>query len=478
MFSPFAQLQKPAASGRCRPRARLAACLLALAALLAVPAATVPPAFAKEQPIVSADGEVLPLRLSKGKSRTIRTAERFVDIVVGDPGIAEVAPLTDRSLYVLGKGIGTTTVTIYDAEKRLVGIIDVEIAYDTPTLAAMLRNRVPGAAIKVSSINGRIVLSGTAPDTPTLDKALTIAQQYGKDIVNQVSISTSQQVMLEVRFLEASRSAGRELGVGWQVAGKNISAATGVSGLTSGATPFGSMIGRVLDSGGITADGLVQALEHKGLARRLAEPNLVAMSGEKASFLAGGEFPFPVANDKDTITVEFKKFGVGLDFTPTVLADGLINLKIEPEVSQLDNTTSVKINDVEIPSLVVRRASTTVELRNGQSFVIAGLLQSNVTTSSNQLPWLGNVPILGALFRSSAYNKKETELAVIVTPRLIEPANPDDRLKTPLDAAYVANDVDYFLLGKDEVKAHNTRASITVNGQRLPVGHIIDLPKN
>ncbi|PLX38347.1 MAG: secretin [Hyphomicrobiales bacterium] len=451
---------------------------LALAAAILTAALPLGPVPARaDTPLLTASGDPLSLRLAKGKSRTIRTDLSFVDIVVGDPAIAEVAPLTDRSLYVLGKGIGTTSVTVYDAKKALVGIIEVEVAYDTQTLARMLRKRVPGADIQVSSINGRIVLSGTAPDTPTLDKAMTIANQYGKEVLNQVSINRSQQVMLEVRFLEASRSANKELGIGWEVAGNNIAGVTGITGLASGATPFGAVLGRVIDRG-VTVDSLIQALERKGVARRLAEPNLVAMSGEKASFLAGGEFPFPVQANDNQISIEFKRFGIGLDFTPTVLSDSLINLKIEPEVSQLDPTTSVKIGDVEIPSLIMRRASTTVELRDGQSFVIAGLLQASATTSRDQLPWLGDVPVLGTLFKSSAYRKSETDLAIIITPHLVEPTSPGDRLRTPHDATHPANDVDLFLFGKDEVKASTARTSITVDGKRLPVGHIIDLARN
>jgi len=198
------------------------------------------------------------------------------------------------------------------------------------------------------------------------------------------------------------------------------------------------------------------------------------MSGEKASFLAGGEFPIPVASTKDMITVDYKKFGVMLTFQPTVLANGVINLKIEPEVSQLDLTNTVRTANVAVPAIIVRRASTVVELRDGQSFAIAGLLQSINQETQEQLPWLGDLPILGALFRSSSFERKETDLAIIVTPRLVKPAKPGQRLRTPLDNALPASDADLFLAGKLETPvAKAASASLVVP----PTGHILDLPK-
>src|SRR5262249_28453619 len=248
-------------------------------------------------------------------------------------------------------------------------------------------------------------------------------------------------VQLEVRFVEASRDAQRDLGVGLDVVGNRVHATTGITGVSGGApllglvsnnVPFGLGIARLLDKG-TSVDVIIQALEKRGVARLLAEPNLVALSGDTASFLAGGEFPFPVQGALNTTTVEFKKFGVGLAFTPTVLGDGLINLKIAPEVSQLDPSNTVSAGMINVPGLTVRRAETTTELRDGQSFAIAGLLQSNSTKNDSQLPWIGEVPVLGALFRSAAYQRKETDLVIIVTPRLVKPARPGEKLATPLD---------------------------------------------
>jgi pilus assembly protein CpaC len=226
-------------------------------------------------------------------------------------------------------------------------------------------------------------------------------------------------------------------------------------------------VARLLD-GGTKADVIIQALEKRGLARRLAEPNLVALSGDTASFLAGGEFPFPVQADNNKITVEFKKFGVGLKFTPTVLGEGQINLKIDPEVSELDPTSVLRVNGIEVPSLMVRRTSTTIELRDGQSFAIAGLLYSNNFKNQSQLPWIGEVPVLGTLFRSAAFQRKETDLVIIVTPRLVRPARPDEKLVTPLDGRLPSNDRQFFLEGKQEVKAARVQPFH---------GHILEIDK-
>jgi pilus assembly protein CpaC len=286
--------------------------------------------------------------------------------------------------------------------------------------------------------------------------------------------------MLEVRFVEADRTASRALGVNAAVVGNRAAGFTGVEtfsndqdgniihdlagGLVSNSVPFGALAGRIL-AGNTSADIFVKALEERGLARRLAEPNLVALSGDTASFLAGGEFPFPVSSENDKISVEFKKFGIGLAFTPTVLNDGQINLKIEPEVSELDPTTSIQVNGTEIPSLVVRRASTTVELRDGQSFAIAGLLQSKHFKNHRQLPCIGDVPVLGALLRSAAWQKKETDLIIIVTPRLVQPRAPGQKMATPLDKRLPGNDEDFFLRGKQEVEVRQDDSF---------TGHIID----
>ncbi len=289
--------------------------------------------------------------VATGKSQNIRTDSNFVDVVVGDSEIADVMPLTDHSLSILGKKIGTTRVSVYAEGKKLVGVFDIEVSYDIPKLAAELRQRFPQAQFRVSSVNGRIMLSGTCADGPTLDKAVTIARQFGPDVINSVQVLQPLQVLLEVRFVEIQRTAARELGINWKVVADNVTATVGQAGLISGSPPFGSVavIGGLL-AHGVKIDAFINALEERDIARRLAEPNLVALSGDTASFLAGGEFPFPVSSSLGQVSIEFKRFGVGLAFTPTVLSDGVINLKIEPEVSQLDPTNVIQVAGTTIPS--------------------------------------------------------------------------------------------------------------------------------
>jgi pilus assembly protein CpaC len=485
-------------SGRSTGRRFLAAFQvvgLAATAWLAMPADD---AQAQRLLQISGARRTINVTIAVGKNEDVRVDTPFSDITVGDPEVADVAPLTDHTLSILGKRIGTTRVTVYSEGKKQIGIFDIEVSYDVSRLASEIRS-VTGSGIRVSSVNGRIMLSGTAPDAVTLDKAVTIARQFAPEIINTIQVAQPQQVMLEVRFVEASRQAGRELGVQWNVFNSHMTANVGTrrgagglpiaaptsptsipigevaAGVLSGASPFGFVLGRIL-AGGTTVDVLINALEQRGLARSLAEPNLVALSGDTASFLAGGEYPIPVAGGFQQVTVEYKRYGVGLAFTPTVLRDGLINIKIEPEVSQFDPNNAVSLgNGLNVPALIVRRASTTVELRDGQSFVIGGLLQNTSKANQEQVPWLGDVPVLGQLFASRSYQKNETDLAIIVTPRIVRPARPTDVVKTPLDNTLPANDADFFLMGKAEINREAHRKSV---GATVPFsGHMLDLPK-
>ena len=493
---------------------RCAAIWLALA--FAFAAALVPVTARAQQKITFANARTVTVTVTVGKSQDVHIDQSLVDIMVGDPDVADVNPLTDHALSILGKKIGTTRVTVYGQDKKVVGIFDIEVSYDVSRLSAEIA-RFTGGGIKVSSIDGRIMLSGTSPDAVTLDKAVTIAKQFAPDIINTVQVMQAQQIMLEVRFIEASRQASRELGVQWNVFGNralanigdqtaagqlpitspggsfqqpgtavgglNVSpSATTISpivsaGVLSGASPFGFLVGRLV-GGQNPLDVELNALEQKGLARDLAQPNLVALSGDTASFLAGGEYPIPVPGSLGQTAIEYKKYGVGLSFTPTVLKDGQINLVIKPNVSQLDPTHGVSITGgVSVPALIVREASTTMELRDGQSFMLGGLLLNTSQTSQDQLPWIGDVPVLGALFRSAAYQKNETDLVIVVTPHIVRPLTPADPIQTPLDGTLPGNDVDFFLMGQAEVSP--ALARLAVGALNRPyVGHIIDLPKN
>ncbi len=495
-------------------RALLCRCRMVGAALIvAALALSAGKSQAQQRIALANSGHTTTVTVMMGKSVDVHTDQNFVDITVGDPEVADVNPLTDHALSILGKKIGTTRVTVYGEGKKTVGIFDVEVAYDVSRLNAEIAS-FAGGSIRVSAVNGRILLSGKVADAVTLDKAVTIARQFVPDVINTVQVMQAQQIMLEVRFIEADRQASRELGVQWNmfgsgavanvgnqvsasqlpltapgsftsqapVGGANITpgsasiSSTVAAGVLSGTAPFGFLVSNLI--GGKNAlDVSINALEQKGLARSLAEPNLVALSGDTASFLAGGQFPVPEANGLGTVAFAYQPYGVGLSFTPTVLRDGLINLVIKPEVSEIDTAHTVTVAGTSVPGLITRKASTTLELRDGQSFMLGGLLQNQSTTAQDQLPWVGDVPVLGTLFRSSQYQKNETDLVILVTPHIIHPLAPTVPIHTPLNSTLPANDIDFFLMGQAEVSP--ALARLAVGALNRPyVGHILDLPKN
>lgn len=452
---------------------RLTRAAFRLVALLALVLAAALPAGAASPIRMTSATSGQSFSIAKGVPQMIVTTAAFSEIVVGDPALADAWPLTDKSFMVLGSKGGVTGIVLFDKERNVVGAADFEIALHTDRLQEALERKLPDARVDVSSANGSIVLSGVAADQKTIDEAGAIAKEFGGDkVVNTVDIGGGKQVQLKVRFLEATRSANRELGIGWAVQTDGFGIGVGSSTLASGSTPFGEIVSKVL-SGGLSVDMVVQALEARGLARSLAEPNLVALSGQTSSFLAGGEFPVPVASDNNTISVEFKKFGVGLDFTPTVAPNGLIHLNIKPEVSEIDYSAAVTINGITIPGLKVRRSDSTLELRDGQSFVIAGLLTNLRSVSNNRVPWLGSVPVLGNLFRSTAYKRSETDLVIIVTPHIVDALSAGSAVATPFDRALPGSDLDAFARGNAEVPP-DSAAYLAANGTSTG-GYILDL---
>ncbi|TGQ17439.1 MULTISPECIES: type II and III secretion system protein family protein [unclassified Mesorhizobium] len=428
------------------------------------------------------------IKVAKGKPKTIVTSAAFYQIVIGDPEIANVNPLTDKSFYVLGNNLGTTGIALFDQNKQLVGTIDIEVTLDTDQLASTIRASVPDAKIKVGSANGRVVLSGEADDAVAADKASKIASRFSgnEEVINSVNISSSQQVQLNVRFVEINRQAGQDLGAKY---GANF--AFGMGGrdvvIDPGTVPSagtGEIIGRLL-SNGVSIDIAIKALEERGLARRLAEPNLIARSGQTASFLAGGEFPIPVSEDNGKISVTYKKYGVGLDFTPTVLKDGLVSLDIAPEVSSIDPSASIQVSSgISIPAFIVRRARTSVDLKNGQSFMIAGLLQSQNDITTSRVPGIGKLPVLGPLFSSKSYQRRETDLVIIVTPYLVKPVDPSKKMVEPTDGTRPASAADYFLNNTEEVDASAPKRPLAfadgaaARSVSATSGHFLDLPKD
>jgi pilus assembly protein CpaC len=423
------------------------------------------------------------LEVPLNKSQVVSTDRTIARAMIASADIAEVVPITERQVYVLGKKMGTTSLTLYDRMGRVISIIDIAVGPDVIGLTDQLRTLIPGDKIEAHISNESVVLTGMVNSAGSADRALQIAKSYAGDkVINLISMGSSQQIMLEVRFAEVSRNTGKEIGVklsaqsrggsfegvtgtgsGFQPAVPgttefSVDAAGNVTSKTSGAVlPFLSAI-PIVDSFGIfrkafslgntDITAMINALETRGLAKTLAQPTLVALSGEKASFLAGGEFPVPVpgGNDNNT-TIEFKPFGVSLAFTPTVLGDKTISMIVEPEVSSIDRSASVTVNGITIPGLRTRRASTTLELRDGESFAIAGLLSKDFQTTIEQVPLLGSIPILGALFRSSGFKKGETELLIVVTPRLVQPIRPG-QVRLPTDRVLDPREGDTFLLGQ------------------------------
>jgi pilus assembly protein CpaC len=428
------------------------------------------------EPPAGSDLNAGTLEVPVNKSQVVSTDRPIAKAMVGSSEIADILPITDRSIYVLGKKMGTTSLTLYDSGGRVLAIMDVAVGPDVQAFREQAAQLIPGQQIDARISGDSMVLTGLVTDPGAVDKAMQLAKTYAGDkVVNMLSVGGSQQVMLEVRFAEVNTTAAKDIGVKlFGGNGGNFDAVSGTgASLVPGANGVGvlkqsSIVGSFgifrrtnINIAGLTVDAMINALETKGFAKTLAQPTLLALSGETASFLAGGEFPVPVAQSGNSgsgtnsgggaITVQFKPFGVSLGFTPTVLGDHTINLKVEPEVSQIDPSASVTINGLSIPGLRTRRASTTLELRDGESFAIAGLLSRDFGTTVNQVPLLGSIPIIGALFRSTQFKKGETELLIVVTPRLVAPIRPD-QVHLPTDTVKDPDEASAFLLGQTHQK--------------------------
>ncbi|MEE9380373.1 MAG: type II and III secretion system protein family protein, partial [Hyphomonadaceae bacterium] len=328
------------------------------------------------------------LAIENGRSTVVETTEAFATIAVADPDIADVMATSDRSFFVRGKSPGWTTVLVYNAEGGIQDMIEVRVALALDSLRRDLSVILPGEDVEVYAVLDGVFIEGLVENPNAAERAIRLAERHVPGgVANGLTVRQSQQVLLEVRFVEASREVVKEIGIGNNISSGTFDVAT-AGDLISGFAA--NTIGAVTQVGSEAIDISLQALEEKGVIRTLAEPNLVALSGDTASFLAGGEFPVPVASDQGNITIEYRQFGVGLSFTPTVLGDGLINMRVRPEVSALDTRNSVSTGGVEVPGLTVRRADTTVELRDGQAFAIAGLLQNSYSNDVRQTPWLAS----------------------------------------------------------------------------------------
>lgn len=468
---------------------RLLCAIVAGLALGSAAMAQTPPAQPIE--VLASGGNKLSIEVSRGQ--LIKLNRPAAAVFVADPAVAEVSVKSPTLVYVFGKKAGDTTLYAVDERERVLLDLRLLVAHDLTRLNEQIRQTVPDAEVSASSVQGGIVLHGLVGNAGQVDDVQRITQRFlAKDeqIINRLTLTESNQINLRVRIVEVSRDLVKRIGF-------NIDAlstgkfAFGIATLgattTTGAFPGGSVLVRnngvsnIIGTGrvaGIDLNTVVDAMENEGLATILAEPNLTAVSGETASFLAGGEFPIPVPQDNNTITVQFKKFGVSLNFIPTILSGERIALKVAPEVSQLSESGAVVLGGFSIPSLTTRRAETSVELASGQSLAIAGLIQNNMRTDAQKVPGLGDIPILGALFRSNGFRRNETELVIIVTPYLVRPVAPSAKLATPVDGLIPANDIDRAVRGKvyrEQIGPGPSRAAgPTASGLIGPAGFALD----
>jgi len=428
------------------------------------------------------------LDVGQGKSQVLETPGSYTDLMIGDPKIADVVPLTTHSVYVVGKTVGATSLSIYGPGKRLMAAVNVVVDPDIAGLQSRLRDVLPDEHdISMRASNDSLVLSGTVSSPAALHQVDELAESYapGK-VINMMGVEGTQQVQLEVRFVEMERTTAKALSINVSGVG-----ATGnpTFNFSSGAQNIGSLVGTpgTIGLAFATKDGslgiALDALETKGMIRTLAEPTLVAMSGDTASFLAGGELPIPAPQSSggttNIITIVYQPFGISLAFTPTILGDGMINLVVKPEVSSIDTSISVQASGISIPGFKVRRASTTVELRDGESFAIAGLLSDTYQNNISAFPFLGDVPVLGALFRSPNFQSDQTELVIIVTPHLVVARK--GPMALPTDHFTPPSDYELFLFGMLGGQGANMRPEDRAlmsqdpskGGVEGPYGHVL-----
>jgi pilus assembly protein CpaC len=436
-----------------KSRARLGTAFVALAIGLGTVAA---PAPAAAQSSAARPSETL--NLSAGTGSLVRLSAPMTDVFVANDSIADVQVRSNRQLYIFGKGRGETTVYATGSNGKVVYAANVRVGSNLGSVEEMLNLAMPEAAIRATPMNNLVLLTGTVASPTDVQEAQRLVQAYvgdGTQVVSRLRSATPLQVNLKVRIAEVNRSLLKQIGVNLLTSTKGgfqigVAQGQGINLPDVNCTdqcpparvirnPLGSTITGIGSLFGMDILSSLDLAEVDGLVTTLAEPNLTALSGETASFLAGGEFPIPVSQSLGSISIEYKQYGVGLAFTPIVLADGRISMRVRPEVSELSAEGSIKLNNFDVPALVTRRAETTVELGSGQSFMLAGLLRNNTTNNIDKAPFLGDLPILGTLFRSTSFRRQETELVIIVTPYLVRPVSgrlalPTDGYRAPSDA--------------------------------------------
>ena len=473
---------------------------VALAAALAAAAAVAAPAPAIAQ--AAAPKPTNDVLVAVGAGRLLHLNGTMSDLFVANDNIADVQVRSTNSLYIFGKQSGETTIYATNKAGRVVYSANIRVGANYDSLGSFLRTAMPEAKIQATPMNGLVLLTGTVQAPEDVDEANRLVEAYVGEktrIISRLKTATPLQVMLRVRFAEVSRSFGKD--VGFNILTRDDSKSGFLFGLFNKGDPgsIEDVVKPVFDSNGLdvinpaTGKQLQQQMkeftwltnpakytiggagtllgvdvlaslelaENQGRATILAEPTLTALSGETASFLAGGEFPIPVSQSLGSVSIEYKQYGVGLAFTPTVLEDGRISMRVRPEVSELTDQGSVRLNNFTVPALTTRRAETTVELGSGQSFMIGGLLRNTANNTVDKAPWLGDLPILGNLFRSNSYRKQESELVIIVTPYLVRPVS-DSQIALPTDGYRISNDAQRILLDQDHDSRHEPRPGPTV----------------
>ncbi len=440
----------------------------ALAAALAAGLAAAAPLPAHAQPA----GAVAPandVTLSVGAGRLVRLNGAMTDLFVADDSIADVQVRSPNQIYIFGRAAGNTSVYATDRAGRVVYSANVRVGQNLGSVGELLQLAMPDAEIRATTLSGLVLLTGTVAQPDDAAEAERLVQSFVGEttqVISRLRTATPQQVMLQVRIAEVNRSFTRNVGVnltsldqtGGFLFGIGQGASPGtITTLPGGGVSYeftredgpGTTLGFAGELLGLNLLASLDLAENNGMATTLAQPTLTALSGETASFLAGGEFPIPISQSLGSVTVEYKQYGVGLAFTPTVLEDGRISMRVRPEVSELTTEGSIRFNGYDVPALTTRRAETTVELGSGQSFMIGGLLRNVNSNTVDRAPGLGNLPIIGALFRSNRFRRAETELVIIVTPYLVRPVSNPNQIALPTDGYRSANDPQRILLGQE-----------------------------
>lgn len=433
---------------------RMASAVAALA--LGASALSLAAAPAAAQPMAARPSETL--NISAGTGTMVRLSAPMSDLFISNDSVADVQVRSQNQLYIFGKGKGETTVYATDKSGRVVYAANVRVGTNISSVGEMLRAAMPDAQVEATPMNNLLLLTGTVASPEDAAEAQRLVQAYvgdGTQVVTRLRTAVPLQVNLKVRIAEVNRTALKSIGV-------NLLSADATSGFKFGigqgnpgdiatgkfnVTQLGTTLGAAGKLFGLDLLGTLDLLTTDGLSTTLAEPNLTALSGETASFLAGGEFPIPISQGLGgAVAVEYKSYGVALAFSPTVMADGRISMRVRPEVSELSAEGALRLGGFDIPALTTRRAETTVELGSGQSFMLAGLLKANNNNVISKAPFLGDLPILGTLFRSRNYRRQETELVIIVTPYLVRPIN--GKLATPVDGYRSPNEGTGILEGQ------------------------------